>query len=262
MFMPTWLTRTTLSIMACTVLFASSGCTLPHARLRHANLQPAKFCPGDTLTANYVVQECVSHSGLDCAALAPTVNVISSSASLPSYSFNAHRDSRTFSPTEEVVTLTFNPTPSDPERIIVPFRDAMGVNRVNTFTLVPETRKAERLAGNTSEPLNHGGMCNGSTPVHAPVTLPDDPALSQRLIAEQLCNTNMVVVFATVTSLSGTSVSRMLAPGDCMPLEFAATGSVVDVRPAATSPGTQCSATQGSTPPPTLKSRVTYRCGN
>lgn len=260
--LPTLLVRTTLSIMACTVLFAGTGCSLPHARLQHARLLPAKYCPGDTLTASYTILECVSHSGLDCAAIAPTVNVTSSSAALPSYSFTAHRDSRTFSPTEDSVLLTFNPTPSDPQSILVPYRDAMGVNHILSYTLAPETRRAERIADGTTELLNHGGMCNGSTPVNAPVTLPGDRALSERLVAEQVCNSNSIVIFVNATSGSGGTTTRMLAPGECLALGFPATGSVISVRSTVLSPDTQCRATQGMTPPPTLQTRVSYRCGN
>jgi hypothetical protein len=258
-------TRPLLGTLAAVVLFTSTGCPLPHASLRYSTLTPAEYCPGDTLTAHYDIAgstPCVSHSGLDCAALAPTMDVTTTSSALPSYSAVAFSDSRTFTPTEDNVSATFRPTPGDPNRFLYPYRDAMGNNRVADRLLKVETRNAKRFVDGTAIELTHGGMCNGSMPTHAPANLPGEPQVSSRLVAQQICNANALPIFVTVTGSGGGNVTGMLAPGGCLPLGMGASGGVVSVSPAGTLPGVRCDALENSAPPPALKTRVVLACGN
>lgn len=264
--MPNFPTRPILGTLAAIVLFTSTGCPLPHASLRYSQLAPEQYCPGDVLTSRFDIAgttPCVSHSGLDCAALAPRVDVTTTSAALPSYSVVGFSDSRTFAPTEDNVSLTFRPTPGDPNRFLYPYRDDMGNNRVADRLLKVETRTARRFVDGTMVELTHGGMCNGTTPVNASASLPGAPQASSRLVAQQICNANTVPIFVTVgNAMGGSGATGMLAPGGCLPLGFPSEGGMVSVTPAAITPGTRCDALQGSTPPPTLKTRVVLACGN
>lgn len=259
-------TKPLLGTLAAVVLFTSTGCPLPHADLRYATVTPAQYCPGDMLTARFDIagaRPCVSHSGLDCATLAPTVNVTSTSMALPPYAVTAFADTRSFAPTENSVSVTFRPTPGDPNHLLYPYRDDMGNNRVSDRVLKSETYNATRFVDGTAVELTHGGMCNGSTPVNASASLPGAPDASSRLVAQQICNSNTVPIFVAVgNAMGGSGASGMLAPGGCLPLGFPSEGGMVSVTPAAIAPGTRCDAVQGSTPPPTLKTRVVLACGN
>lgn len=255
-----------LGALAAIVLFTSTGCPLPHADLRYSNLSPAQYCPGDVLTARFDIagsRPCVSHSGLDCAALAPTVNVTSTSMALPAYAVSAFADMRTFAPTEDSVSVTFRPTPGHPSHLLYPYRDEMGNNRVSDRVLKPETVGATRFVDGTAVELTHGGMCNGNTPVNASASLPGAPQASSRLIAQQICNSSTVpIIVAVGNAMGGGGASGMLEPGGCLPLGFPSEGGMVSATPLAIAPGTQCSAVQNSTPPPTLKTRVILACRN
>lgn len=254
-------TRITLSSLAAGVLL-TNGCTLPHAALPYARVTPMQYCPGDVVTAEYDTVgglPCLSHSGVDCAAVMPTVAISSDSASLPTTAIHDFTGSRMFSPTESSAAVTFNATPAD---LIYPARNSAGENIFARRDLRPITRTITRIDGEIAETLTHNGMCAGTNPVNAPSPLPGAPRLSTRLVAQRICNSNSVPILVNVSGAPGApSASGMLSPGACLPLGFPADGGVVSVSPAVIAPGAQCGTTQTGEPPQTLTTRVFLGCG-
>lgn len=253
--------RVVLSAIAAGVLL-TNGCTLPHAAVTYAKVTPAQYCPGDAAVAEYDTigtQPCVSHSGVDCATVTPTVVIASDSASLPAGSITAFTGSRMFMPTENTVAVTFTATPAD---LIYPTRDSTGRNVFARRDLRPITRTIRRIDGELAETLSHNGMCLGNNAVHAPAPLPGLPQRSARLVADRICNSNIIPVFVSITGApGGPGASGMLSPGQCLPLGFPANDGVVSVSPAVAMPGQQCGSTQTGEPPTTLNTQVFLRCG-
>lgn len=253
--------RIAQSSLAAGVLL-TNGCTLTHASLPYAKVTPAQYCPGDAITAEYDAvgsQPCVSHTGVDCATLTPTVVIASDSASLPAASITAFTGSRMFMPTGSAVTVTFNATPAD---LIYPARNSAGENIFARRDLRPITRTITRIDGEVAETLTHNGMCAGTNPVNAPSPLPGAPRLSTRLVAQRICNTNAVPIIVNITGAPGApGASATLSPSECLPLGFPADGGVVNVAPAAIAPGDPCGSTQTDGPPQTLTTRVFLSCG-
>lgn len=253
--------RIALSSLAAGVLL-TNGCTLPHAAPPYAKVSPMQYCPGDTVVAEYDTigtQPCVSHTGVDCATVTPTVVIASDSASLPAASISAFTGSRMFTPTESAVRVTFDATPAD---LIYPARNSAGENIFARRDLRPITRNITRIDGEVAETLTHNGMCAGMTPVNAPSPLPGAPQSSTRLLAQRICNTNAVPIIVNITGAPGApGASGTLSPGECLPLGFPADGGVVNVSPAAIAPGEPCGSTQTGEPPQTLTTRVFLSCG-
>lgn len=254
-------TRIVLSSLAAGVLL-TNGCTLSHSAPPYAWVTPSQYCPGDVVTAQFDTVgglPCVSHTGVDCAAMRPTVTISSDSAALPTTTINDFTGSRTFTPTESTVAIAFNATPNP---LIYPARNSAGENIFARRDLRPVARTVTRIDGEISESLTHNGMCAGSNPVNAPAPLPGAPRSSTRLLAQRICNTNAVPIIVNILSTSGTAgASGTLSPGECLPLGFPADGGVVNVSPAAIPPSNQCGSTSTGEPPQTLTTRVFLTCG-
>lgn len=254
-------TRIALSTLAAGVLL-TNGCTLTHATPPYAKVTPLQFCPGDTVVAEYDTvgtQPCVSHTGVDCAAVTPTVVIASDSPSLPGASITAFTGSRMFTPSESTVAVTFTATPAD---LIYPAQDRDGRNIFARRDLRPITRNLRRIDGEIAETLTHNGMCAGENPVNAPSPLPGAPRSSTRLVAQRICNTNGVPIIVNITGAPGApGASGTLSPGQCLPLGFPADGGVVSVSPAAIPPGDPCGSTHTGEPPQTLTTQVFLSCG-
>lgn len=252
--------RGTLAAIACGVLL-TNGCVFQHAT-PYARLQPVQYCPGDTLVAGYDVigggAGCVSHSGLDCTALQPTMQITTTSAALPSAELRGFAGERSFAPDEATVSATFTPTPREP---VFPTRDVMGREIILSRLLVPTTLTATRIAGGIREPLFHAGMCAGETPVHAPAMTPGAPRLSDRLRARQVCNRSDGLIFVEVRGAGGPVAAGMLALDGCLDFDAPNAGLVVNAR-APIAPGMYCGALQNGGPPPPLRTEVVLACGN
>jgi hypothetical protein len=201
----------------------------------------------------------LSHSGLDCAALAPTVNIVTTSAALPTAELRGFDGERSFAPNESSVSATFTATPRD---VVFPTLDAMGRDIIGRRLLVPTTLEARRIEGETSETLVHAGMCAGDTPVNAPATLPGAPRYSSRLRARRICNANDVPIILDVVGAPGAGATGMLAPGDCLTVDLPSEGLVANARPLGMVPGMYCGTLQSGGPPPTLRTNVFFDCGN
>lgn len=255
------LARGTLAALAAGVLL-TNGCTLQHAT-PYARLQPALYCPGDTLNVGYDIigggAGCVPHSGLDCTALAPTVEIVTTSAALPMTTVRGFDGGMDIVPTENRVSASFTPTPRD---VFFPTRDVMGRNIIGRRLVIPTTLVAQRADGETGETLVHPGMCAGETPVNAPATLPGAPRYSSRLRARRICNANDVPIIVDVGGASGPGAIGMLSPGDCLTVDLPSAGLIANARPLGSVPGMYCGTVQGGGLPPTLRTLVHLDCGN
>jgi hypothetical protein len=255
------LARGTLAALAGGVLL-TNGCTLQHAT-PYARLQPALYCPGDTLNVGYDIigggAGCVPHSGLDCAALAPSVEIVTTSAALPMTTVRGFDGGVDIVPTENRVSASFTPTPRD---IFFPTRDVMGRNILGRRLVIPTTLVAQRADGETGETLVHPGMCAGETPVNAPATLPGAPRYSNRLRARRICNANDVPIIVDVVGAAGPGATGMLSSGDCLTVDLPSEGLIANARPLGMVPGMYCGTLQGGGPPPTLRTKVFLDCGN
>ncbi len=255
------LARGTLAAIAGGVLL-TNGCVIDHAT-PYAQLQPAQYCAGDSVSAGYDVigggAGCVSHSGLDCAALAPAVNIVTTSTALPMADLRGFDGERSFVPSESSVRATFTATPRD---VVFPTLDAMGREIIGRRLLVPTTLEAGRIDGEISETLVHDGMCSGETPVNAAAMLPGAPRFSSRLRARRICNANDAPILVDVTGAGGMVASGMLGPGGCLNVDMPSQGLIANARPLAISPGMYCGTVQSGGPPPALRTRVFLGCGN
>lgn len=255
------LARCTLAALAGGVLL-TNGCVISHAT-PYARLQPALYCPGDTLNVGYDIigggAGCVSHSGLDCAALAPTVEIVTTSAALPATTLRGFDGGVDFVPTENSVSASFTPTPRD---VFFPTRDVMGREIIGRRLAIPTTLVAKRADGETGETLVHAGMCAGETPVNAPATLPGAPRYSNRLRARRICNANDVPIIVDVVGAPGAGTTSMLSPGGCLTVDLPSAGLIANARPLGMVPGMYCGTLQGGGPPPTLRTKVYVDCGN
>jgi hypothetical protein len=255
------LVRGALAALAGGVLL-TNGCVIPHAT-PYARLQPALYCPGDSLRVGHDAigggAGCVSHSGLDCAALAPTVSIVTTSAALPMAELRGFDGERSFVPTEDRVSASFTVTPRD---VIFPTRDAMGREIISRRLLVPTTLVAQRADGETGETLTHAGMCAGGTPVNAPAMLPGAPRYSSRLRARRICNANDVPIVVDVIGAAGSVTTGMLSLGDCLSVDLPSEGLIANARPLGMVPGMYCGTLQSGGPPPTLRTKVFLDCGN
>jgi hypothetical protein len=250
--------RVSLSTIAGGMLL-TAGCVPPHAT-PYSRLTPAEYCPGDSVVAAFDVvgsAPCVSHSGMNCADLTPTIEIATTSAALPSARIAAFAGERVFVPTESAVTATFS---AEPSRLFYPAIDAMGREIIVDKLMVTTPHTATRIDGEIDETLDHAGMCNGTTPVHASVPLPGAPRHSGRLVAQRICNLNAEPILVSVGDAAGGGVSGMLSPGGCLPLGFPSAGRVAEVSRLAVDPN-HCGTLQTQGPPPPLRTRVFLACG-
>jgi hypothetical protein len=262
------LSRFTLTALAGGVLMTSGCFELPHADLRYAaTVSPAQYCPGDTVTASYNVtlqDACVSRPGFNCADFMPNVDMSSTPDVFPPRRFNAFTGSVQFTPTVDTFAVSFTP---DRSPIVYPIVDPMSRRTFATIATPPHTATATRINGPIVRELSHGGMCAGSTPAHAPAALPGMPEVSNRLRAQEICNPNSVPITITLSSATSPSFAATLAPGACAdpsPPGVPGTGSdarIVEVSSSTVDPNAICNPLQGSTPPASLRTRITLACG-
>jgi hypothetical protein len=267
------LTRYTFAAIAAGVLL-TNGCSLPHATLPPAmfgTVAPKNYCPGDTVIASYNLlgaDTCVSRPGLDCATIQPTIGISSAPMSFAPASITAFAGRVDFTPTEDNVDVTFSTGSMTGRQVYVyPTIDSTGAAITKSTYVRDSTYSIQKINGDIGTELTHNGMCAGSTPTHAPASLPGFPQYSSILSLHQICNRNSVPINITISSAAAPPVSVNLMPGECRdpsPPGSASTiaaGSTVEVQSLAIDPGAQCNAAQGSTPPATLRTAVVMRCG-
>lgn len=255
------------AIAVCSVVVAS-GCLLDRSPILPGwpRLEPQQFCPGDTVRASYdFLGGRTCPSGVDCAPFIPNVAVTSAPASFSPMSFRAYTAGFDFTPAGDSVTVTFD---IDRANVLVPtdeFRDGV---RVFSSHPSPDTNLvARRITAPIVNELVFPGMCAGASPTYAPASLETLPRLSSRLGLDTVCNNNGFDVVVTLNSASGSVYTTMVSHGMCLSTTMpgvpaAARGAqVIEARPLAMPPGTMCSATGPSTPPPTLRLTTHRSCG-
>lgn len=254
-------------IAACATVVAS-GCMIDRSPILAPwpNLEPMQYCTGDTVRASYdflAGRSCPA--GVDCNPFIPNVAVSSSPASFAPMSFRSYNAGFDFTPAADVVTVTFD---ADRDPVLVPteeFRDGV---RVLSSRASPDTNlTTRRITGAIGNELVFPGMCAGASPTYAPVSLETLPRLSPRLGLDTVCNSNGFDVVVTLTSAGGTAYSTMVSRGLCLSTSMpgvpasARNAQVIEARPLSLPPGTMCSATGPSTPPPTLRLTTSRTCG-
>jgi hypothetical protein len=255
------------AIALCSALVAS-GCVLDRSPILPGwpRLEPQQFCPGDTVRASYdFLGGRTCPAGVDCTPFLPNVALSSTPASFSPTSFRGYTGGLDFTPAGDTVTVTFD---IDRDSVLVPtdeFRDGM---RVFSSHASPDTNlTARRITAPISTELVFPGMCAGATPTYVPASLETLPRLSPRLGLDSVCNNNGFDVIITLSGPGGTLYSSMVPPGMCLSTSMpgvpaGARGTqVIEARPLVTPPGTMCSATGPSTPPPTLRLTTNRSCG-
>lgn len=254
-------------IVACSAIVAANGCT-PRHDVPEGRLSPAQYCPGDTLTFGYDLEQsqtCVRGAdGRTCAEIAPTYTIAGDSAAFGTVSpVTALRFSRDFAPSEPRVSVSLTP---DREWFHYIAIDGGGEHVVERW-LRPETHSADRIDGETSVVLQHGGTCDGGGG-HLPSAIPGPRLLSPRLRAQRVCNRSDVRVNMILTADDGTVVSGDLIPGGCLATSspgMPAGGRVVTVavRALSVDPMAHCDGSvQSAIPPRPLRTEAFLACGN
>lgn len=250
-------------------MLLTNGCTLTHGSRppAYSTVSPRNYCPGDVVTASYDLTQdtaCVSRPGLDCATIAwPPIAIDSAPMSFPPRTFTASGGRLEFTPTAPRVDVTFAP-PVASTSYAYP---AAGNPSLIIRTISAQTRTIERIDGSIVRDLSNGGVCDGRSPAHMSAEIANLPEFSANLHVQQICNTSMFPIVATLASASG-DVSRELTPGACFaPNEpgapaVPAAGSRIGVRSLAVDPIAQCDPLQGMTPPRPLTTRAVLACGN
>ncbi len=267
------LTRYSLATIAAGVLM-TNGCALPHATLQpvmFGSVAPKNYCPGNTVVASYNLlgtDTCVSRPGLDCATIQPTIGINSAPTSFAPASITAFAGRVDFVPTEDNVDVTFSTGSMTGRQVYVyPTVDSAGAALTKSTFVRDSTYSIQKINGDVGVELTHSGMCAGSTPTHAPASLPGLPQFSSNLRLQQICNRNSVPINVTISSAAAPPVTVSLMPGECRDpsppggSSTIAAGSTVEVQSLAIDPNAQCNATQGSTLPATLRTAVLMRCG-
>ncbi len=255
------------AIAVCSVVVAS-GCLLDRSPILPGwpRLEPQQFCPGDTVRASYdFLAGRTCPSGVDCTTFFPKVTVTSSPASFSPMSFRAYAAGFDFTPAGDTVNVTFD---IDRDNVLVPTEEFRDGTRVFLQRPSPDTTlTARRIATPISTELVFPGMCAGATPINTPASLETLPRFSSRLGLDTVCNNSGITVNVTLTGADGSVYTTMMPNGNCIststpgiPAGIRGT-RVIEARPLALPPGTMCSATGPSTPPPTLRLTTTRSCG-
>lgn len=255
------------AIAACAVVVAN-GCRLDRSiPVYWSDVQPRESCPGDTLTASYDFlggETCPADAS--CSTFFPRIITTSAPTSFPARTTRAFSDSFTFVPAADTVNVTFD---TDRETVTVPTSRFEAGERVFAQRLqIRDATHIARRIGVLERTLDHGGMCNGSTPAHAAVELPGPPQVSASARLQQLCNANGVTVTVILSgSPTGTVHTQALAPGECIDASVPGVppgihgARLVEVRPQFFDPGVHCSATGPNTPPASLRTLARMGCG-
>lgn len=257
------------SIIAVCSASVATGCIIHRGTLSgpaYGTLTPRSYCPGDTITAEHdFLAELTCPTGLEatCTALFPTVAVTSDPMIFPPQSIQGYTGSFTFTaPDAERFNVLFNP---DRDEVLIPSEKMRDGSRVFIARPSLDLTVTANKRGPLDNILTHAGMCAGATPINAPQMLPGPPLLSPSLLLTDLCNINAVDVIVTLSGdTSGTPYTQVLAPNRCLSEMPGVPGStanarMVEVAPMNIAPGTRCTATGPSMPPP-LRTRVRMQC--
>ena len=262
------LVRGGLSALAAGVLL-TNGCALPHAPYRGnaiGKVEPANYCPGDTVTASYDITApdlCVSRPGLNCATLQPTITTRSTPESFTPQTAAGFANRISFAPTADAVDVAFSLEGStSPQTLLFPTLDAMGAPVTRMVSVHNNTARTTRINGSGTFDLVFSGVCNGSQPGHAPAALPGPPAFSEHLHMGSICNTTssslLVDVAGMPVMLPPGACENPVPPGSSMVIPA---GAPVTLLSAPIDPGAQCSSTQGGHPPADIRLQVMMSCG-
>jgi len=261
------LVRGGLSALAAGVLL-TNGCALTHAPFLGYDIgrvEPANYCPGDTVTARYDItapDTCVSRPGLNCATLQPTITTRSTPESFAEQTVAGFANRVDFVPTADTVDVSFSMAGTTSQRLIFPTLDAMGAAVTRFADVRNNTARTTRINGSGSYDLVFNGVCNGPQPGHAPAMLPGPPAFSAHLHMDSVCNPTSSTLLVNVAGMP-----VMLPPGACQnPLPPGSTtvipaGAPVTLLSAPIDPAARCSSTEGGQPPADIRLRVAMTCG-
>jgi hypothetical protein len=209
------------AIAACAAIVANA-CTLPRTAMvpYTANkLEPAQFCPGDTVRASFDFigsDVCQALGALSCDDMPGDqhMTISSSPESFTSMRFDQYLGQVDFVPAADRVDVTFDMSESP---VTFPSVDGDGTAILLSRPAADQTLVATRFTGTEESTLVHMGTCAGGAPGYADASLEPSPTSSPNLRLRRLCNNNSVIVNVTLSGgAAGTPYSTMLAPGQCL----------------------------------------------
>jgi hypothetical protein len=268
-------TRNTLfrycAIAACAVIVAN-GCMFPRTATGPAftanKLEPGQFCPGDTLRASFDYlgsDTCRDWDTITCAATRPNIRITSVPESFPPTEISDFLGHVDFAPAADRVDVTFHNTRGN--IVAFPSERADGTRTSISRPSYDETLVATRITGTVESTLTHGGLCAGSTVVHASASLVS-PSTSPNLRLNQLCNINTVPVRVVLTgSPSGAFHEQDLMPGECFNTSMPGVVSDIDrstdvgIRSLSPDPTARCSGDVDDNPAEPLMMLARRSCG-
>ena len=258
-------------IAACSAIVAT-GCVLDRSPIPPGwgQVNPAEYCPGDTLTASYdFLGSDTCATTTDCTPYLPTVTLSTASGAFPSPTSLApgYTGSLGFPAVGDSVTVGFH---SSANPVNIPTDRFEGGNRV--FLQRTGVNDINATARRMVEPrqwgLTHTGLCAGASPTYAPGEIPGSPRFSPNMRVLDVCNTNGVAIIVTLSGSApgSTFPSQMLNPGQC--LDLGAPGMpagiedarIVEVRPVTPDIGARCSAVGPNNPPASLSTVAHLGC--
>lgn len=208
------------TIAVCAVVVAN-GCMLNRAVIvaSAGRVEPAQYCPGDTLTASYDFLRfapdgmCVPRDGvaMDCERSAPNVTISSSPALFPSVTLRSYVNRVDF--------------PASGDRVDVSFAYGNTSVFIPPMTMVQNvldnTATATRITGAIETTLPHVGYCatGMAVPSYGYVEVAGTPAISPNLRLVSICNpasNGFSVDYTLVGASPGDSHPVTLAPGECL----------------------------------------------
>jgi hypothetical protein len=209
------------AIVACSAIVANA-CVFPRTAIGpdpSYKLEPAQFCPGDTVRANFDFigsDVCRALGALTCDDMPGDqhVTISSSPESFASMRFDQYLGQVDFAPSADRVEVRFDISESP---VTFPSVDDDGTAILRSRAVSDQTLVASRFTGTEESTLVHMGTCAGGAPGYADASLEPSPTSSPNLRLRRLCNNNSVIVDVTLSGgAAGTSYSTMLAPGQCL----------------------------------------------
>lgn len=231
------------TIAVCAVVVAN-GCMLNRVPILASagRVEPAQYCPGDTLTASYDFLRfapdgmCIPRDGvaMDCERSAPNVTISSSPALFPPVTLRSYVNRVDFPASGDRVDVSF--AYGNTSVFIPPLTMVQNV-RDNTAT-------ATRITGAIETTLPHMGNCatGFAVPTYVGVEVAGTPAISPNLELVDICNpasNGFSVNYTLVGAGPGEIYTVTLTPGSCQNTSapgvpaFAANAQRIDAAPVA-----------------------------
>jgi hypothetical protein len=172
------------TIAICAVVVAN-GCRLERRPIINVGrIEPAQYCPGDTLAASYdfLRSDTCTGTAEACDMNRPVVTMSSSPALFPAQTVTAYQHSIPFAASGDSVDVRFDFPDTE---VRIPTSITRGV-------APDETHRATRIASPMLNSLAHGSDCTSGAPRYFPVEVQRLPRFSPNIVLLQVINANSV----------------------------------------------------------------------